>query len=246
MKTLRTNHVRAKNAIIPIWIMFGLAIVSIISKILQYNLLNEINNGTDISTSSTTINDIREIIIAFIDFIISIISVITFIQWFRRAYWNLHELSTNLSYSEGWAAGAWFVPIISFYRPIVIMKELFSETKKIFIQNGKNVHQNYTPTLNLWWTLWIIGAALETTINQYQKNSKDINVLINATIFEIISLILTIISCLITIKIIKMYSKLEDELFILNNIERIENINNSETTILEEKSENQISTDIEE
>ena len=245
MKTLRTNHVRAKNAIIPIWIILVLAIISIISKILQYNLLNDANNGIAISTASASINDIREAIISVIDFIISIISVVTFIQWFRRAYWNLHEISSNLSYSEGWAAGSWFVPIISFYRPFVIMKELFSETKRIFIQNGKNVHQNYTPTLNLWWTLWIIGAALETTINQYQKKSKDIDVLMNATIGEIIALVLSIVSCIITIKIIKMYSQLEDELFILNNDTNTEiNGENNVIETLENESNNSESNDI--
>jgi hypothetical protein len=245
MKTLRTNHVRAKNAIIPIWIILVLAIISIISKILQYNLLNDANNGIAISTASASINDIREAIISVIDFIISIISVVTFIQWFRRAYWNLHEISSNLSYSEGWAAGSWFVPIISFYRPFVIMKELFSETKRIFIQNGKNVHQNYTPTLNLWWTLWIIGAALETTINQYQKNSKDIDVLMNATIGEIIALVLSIVSCIITIKIIKMYSQLEDEFFILNNDTNTKiNGENNVIETVENESNNSESNDI--
>lgn len=245
MKTLRTNHVRAKNAIIPIWIILVLAIISIISKILQYNLLNDANNGITISSASASINDIREAIISVIDFIISIISVVTFIQWFRRAYWNLHEISSNLSYSEGWAAGSWFVPVISFYRPFVIMKELFSETKRIFIQNGKNVHQNYTPTLNLWWTLWIVGAALEATINQYQKKSEDIEVLMNATIGEIIALVLSIVSCIITIKIIKMYSQLEDELFILNNDTNTEiNGENNVSETLENESNNSESNDI--
>ena len=245
MKTLRTNQVRAKNAIIPIWIILVLAIISIISKILQYNLLNNANNGITISTASASINDIREAIISVIDFIISIISVVTFIQWFRRAYWNLHEISSNLSYSEGWAAGSWFVPVISFYRPFVIMKELFSETKRIFIQNGKNVHQNYTPTLNLWWTLWIVGAALEATINQYQKKSEDIEVLMNATIGEIIALVLSIVSCIITIKIIKMYSQLEDELFILNNDTNTEiNGENNVIETLENESNNSESNDI--
>lgn len=245
MKTLRTNHVRAKNAIIPIWIILVLAIISIISKILQYNLLNDANNGITISSASVSINDIREAIISVIDFIISIISVVTFIQWFRRAYWNLHEISSNLSYSEGWAAGSWFVPVISFYRPFVIMKELFSETKRIFIQNGKNVHQNYTPTLNLWWTLWIVGAALEATINQYQKKSEDIEVLMNATIGEIIALVLSIVSCIITIKIIKMYSQLEDELFILNNDTNTEiNGENNVIETLENESNNSESNDI--
>ena len=245
MKTLRTNHVRAKNAIIPIWIILVLAIISIISKILQYNLLNDANNGIAISTASASINDIREAIISVIDFIISIISVVTFIQWFRRAYWNLHEISSNLSYSEGWAAGSWFVPVISFYRPFVIMKELFSETKRIFIQNGKNVHQNYTPTLNLWWTLWIVGDALEVTINQYQKKSEDIEVLMNTTIGEIIALVLSIVSCIITIKIIKMYSQLEDELFILNNDTNTEiNGENNVIETVENESNNSESNDI--
>ena len=47
-----------------------------------------------------------------------IASMVAFIMWFRRAYANLHRLDNVviLNHTEGWAAGAWFVPILNLFQ----------------------------------------------------------------------------------------------------------------------------------
>jgi len=73
-------------------------------------------------------NDLRQLVIAIISMVVALISAVTFIMWFRRAYFNLHSRVSKLSFTEGWAAGAWFVPIVNLGRPLNIMQELYNKT----------------------------------------------------------------------------------------------------------------------
>lgn len=142
MKNLKPNGQRAKNAITLIWIVLVLEIVSLISGYFQYDLLQTIANGGEISTETANTNDTIVEIIGIIYLIAYIISGVTFILWFRRAYFNLHLRVNHLSQTEGWAAGSWFVPIVSLYRPYQIMKELYHETRKLLSKKGLIINEN--------------------------------------------------------------------------------------------------------
>src|SRR4249919_2196416 len=55
--------------------------------------------------------------------------IVSFIMWFRRAYWNLHQVNVSAAhFPEGWAAGAWFVPFINLIRPYRIMQQIWKGT----------------------------------------------------------------------------------------------------------------------
>lgn len=144
MKELRLNDKRAKNAILLIWIILGIEILSIISSFLQLNLLQNAAIGNEISDTEANMNDIREKIIAILYLIAFIISGITFILWFRRAYFNLHLLNNRLSYKEGWAAGSWFVPFLNLFRPYQIMQELYHETRLILLRSKVSFNSTFS------------------------------------------------------------------------------------------------------
>lgn len=105
VESLRLNGQRAKNAITLIWIMLALEIVSLISGYFQYGLLQTVAIGGEISTETADANDSREQIIGIVYMIAYAISAAMFIQWFRRAYYNLHQKVNHLSHTEGWVAG---------------------------------------------------------------------------------------------------------------------------------------------
>lgn len=207
---LRPNEQRAKNAIVLIWIILALEIASLISGYFQYDLLNTVANGGEISTETANANDSREQIVGIIYMIAYIISGIMFIQWFRRAYYNLHQKVNRLSHSEGWAAGAWFVPILNLFRPYQIMKELYNETKDLLVKNGLNISENFsTSILGWWWTLWIINNFLGQFVSRYSMRAETIDELTTMTIASMVSNIVGIPLALITVKVIKGYSKIE-------------------------------------
>jgi len=210
MGVIRPNGKRAKNAITLIYILLALEIISLISDYFQYDLLETIAKGGEISNDTATTNDTRVQLIGIIYMIVYIISTITFIQWFRRAYFNLHQRVNHLSQNEGWAAGSWFVPIISLYRPYQIMKELYQETKELLVKNGLGVNENFTTnSLGWWWTMWIIHNVIGQFVSRYSLKAESIDELTTSTIASMFINIIGIPLALITVKVIKDYSNIE-------------------------------------
>ena len=210
MEKMRPNGQRAKIAMMLIWTVLTIEIISILSDYLQYDLLQTVANGGQISTETATGNDLRQKIIAIIYLVTYIISGITFIRWFRRAYFNLHLKAETLSFTEGWAAGCWFVPFISLYRPKQIMNELYVETQNLLTTKQENSMVNLnTQFIGWWWALWLIASFLGQFVFRYSQKAETLEELTTVTIVSIIASIIGIPLALITVKIIKDYAEIE-------------------------------------
>jgi len=212
MNSLRPNSSRAKTAITLIWVVMALEIISFISGLFQYDLLLSLEDGLSFSESELASNDNREQAIAVLFFIASVISGITFIQWFRRAYYNLHQRVDNLSSSEGWAAGSWFVPIICLFRPFQIMKELYIETNFYLVSKGAALKRELSPSyLGLWWTLWIISNIIAQII--FRSSADTISQIIGMAFLGLVGNVVGVILAFVTVKVIKDYAEAEMILF---------------------------------
>lgn len=210
MQDLKPNEQRSQNAILLIWIALAMNCISLISSYFQYDLLQTAANGGEISTEAVTSNDNREQAIGIIQLIVFLVSAITFIQWFRRAYFNLHLRVNHLSNSEGWAAGCWFMPIVNLFRPYQIMKELFQETHLFLKRNNAHTKEHLSiASLGLWWTFWIIDRFVGQFVFKYAMKADTIDELTTSTIAQLISNGIGIVLAIITINIITDYSKLE-------------------------------------
>lgn len=212
MNSLRSNSERAKTAITLIWVVMALEIISFISGLFQYDLLLSLEDGIKFSELELESNDNREQAIAVLYFIASIISGITFIQWFRRAYYNLHQKVDNLSHTEGWAAGSWFVPIICLFRPFQIMKELYIETNFYLVSKGAAIKRELSPFyLGLWWTLWIISNIIAQIV--FRSSADTINEIIGIAFLSLVGNVIGVVLAFVTVKVIKDYAEAEMVLF---------------------------------
>ncbi|WP_158960659.1 DUF4328 domain-containing protein [Myroides fluvii] len=210
MAKLKPNGQRAKNAILLIWMMLALDIIALLSKYFQYDLLQAVANGYEISMEKANANDTREQIISLLYLITYIISAVTFIQWFRRAYYNLHQKVSNLSHAEGWAAGSWFVPILCLFRPYQIMRELYEETKAVLVKKGINFNPNFTTNaLGLWWALWLLTNAIGQFVFRYAQHAETIDELTITTVTSMVANTIGILLALVTIKVIANYAAVE-------------------------------------
>ena len=62
-------------------------------------------------------------------------SIMVFLNWFRRAYCNLHRIdSTVPDHAEAATAYSWIVPFVNLCRPYQIMKQIWEKTQD-FIEN---------------------------------------------------------------------------------------------------------------
>jgi len=214
MSELKPNGQRAKKAILWIWIVLAFEAVSCFLSCIEYGIYQSIINGVDVPEEVIDANDTGSFIVASLAILVFIISVVMFIKWFRRAYQNLHQsVSHRLLYSEGWAAGSWFVPILNIYRPYRIMKELYLETKKLLVKRGMDMNLSLaTVFVGWWWALWIIDGILgraswKCTMWALRLDTPE--AWMTSAMVDIISGIAGIVLALITVKIIKDYSKAE-------------------------------------
>jgi hypothetical protein len=205
MVFLKFNEQRAKNAIAFIWVVMAIDIINALSCIYQYTL---VRSGTELSQAQLTVNQLRISLIMFAAAAAQIISIITFIQWFRRAYYNLHQKVYGLSYSEGWAAGAWFVPFLNLVRPYEIMKELYVRTKSLLGEKGVDTSALLsTQLLGWWWALWLINAIMDQVSNRLNQDVTDGLVPHNEVM--LVSSMLGIPLALIAVRVIKDYARVE-------------------------------------
>lgn len=210
MHELKPNAQRAKTAVILIWIVWGIEMISAISDFFQYLLLQDALNGASITLEQADANDNRQLFLFWLLVVVYLISTITFILWFRRAYYNLHTKVSNLSYSEGWAAGAWFVPIMNLFRPYQIMKELYEETNRLLSQKLPGYTQQLTYTaIGWWWGFWITSRIGGRFISNYTKHATTLEEMSNSTMASLIFSAVAIPLSILTIKMIKDYAATE-------------------------------------
>jgi hypothetical protein len=207
---LRPNAHRARIAQILLMIVLGLSVVMIASNIFTYLLVDEILTDGNYDEGRIALNDRFTQISAVLWMIGYIISGVTFILWFRRAYYNLNQI-VKTDYTDGWAAGAWFVPIMNLYRPFQMMKELFEKGIKALPNELAASFHNNSGRLGLWWTLWIIGNIL-SRVGSSDVFLKDLEGIQTSSVMGMVSGSMEIINAIILVKIISDYNRIELQL----------------------------------
>ena len=84
---------------------------------------------------------------------------IFFFIWIYRAYSNLHTAGIrNLNYDRVWSIAAWFVPLLNFYRPYIILKELWYWNQTAFREQA--IIPKEHSFLRYWWLSLFIPIPL--------------------------------------------------------------------------------------
>ncbi len=211
---IKDNSKRAKTLITIFWILTGLTFVEVLVSYVELRILEKIYNGEYVNERLTIATDTIQGLIGMIQIVLYAISVVVFINWFKRAYGNLHRLGiTNLKYTETMAAWAWFIPILSFYRPVVIMNEIWTETQKEI----KKRDSAYTiisgkSSIGLWWVFFISSIFIGAYILELGFNLDTLESLIENLQAILISDILNIPEALLVIFIVSKLSKMESKL----------------------------------
>jgi hypothetical protein len=213
---VRPNNARAKLAVIMVGAVMAMNLVSLLSSYMQLGLLQQLKAGLYPTDDVLNSNDTRERLVGIVFLAVFITSSVFFIQWFRRAYYNLHIRTGNCENSEGWAAGAWFVPIVCLYRPYHIMLELWNKTTDLVKEKNKTegtedntMYRFSTRLVGIWWTLWIISNVIGRIMLKKAFDDTTIDNFINSTQFSIVDSAFSIVLGMVTILMIREYAKRE-------------------------------------
>lgn len=210
MEALRPNSKRAQTAIFFFYITLSLELLSAASGYLQYLLLQDVQNGVDVSEDRAALNDLREAIIALLSLAVYITGIVMFLLWFRRAFFNLRQRANYLNYTDAEAVYSWFIPILSFYRPFQIMREVYNETKYLFEKNSISLTRPLSSDfLGIWWALWIINNITGQIAFRVSLKAETIDELIFSTRAGMAANAMGVFAALAVIKVVNDYSKIE-------------------------------------
>jgi len=146
---------RAKWAVIALVSVAVLDVVAVWADWDRYDLLGRIVNGGSYTLAEATTSDNRQSTIALLQILALIVGAIFFIRWFLEAYRNVDALGGTRDFTEKWAGWAWFVPILSLWRP----KQIANEIWRAGDPDRPTEHPSETTplwgVLALWWACWI-------------------------------------------------------------------------------------------
>lgn len=209
MNLLRPNDQRARLAIILFIVIIILDIASFLADYVEYTFMAKIDDGITISDEKYELLEIVQGIFGLAYILIMILVIIMFLRWFRRAYYNLGKLTSTES-TEGWAAGAWFIPFYNLYKPQRIMRELYDKTNRILKLNDPQYQRIETSLIGFWWALWIIsniGSNRSTRMYLRAETARDY---MTSLSLSMPMSIVSIAAAILIILIIKKYASMEE------------------------------------
>jgi hypothetical protein len=213
---VKDNSNRAKILLSVFGVLIGLLLIGLLTGYNELQMLKNAQMGDYVSEQEANTSDMLQGVVGLSQLGLFLTSVIVFLNWFRRAYGNLHRAGVILKHQESMAVWAWIIPIVSFFRPVQIMNEIWMATQ----EKIKELDTSYTIKgggiiIGLWWTLFLISnfvgrflltaAFKQETIEQLILSSE-------ATLLsDIIQLLEAILVMLIVYKLSKMESKMAFE-----------------------------------
>lgn len=149
-------------------------------------------------------------------FLLLIASYVYLIMWLRRAYYNLHQIpGIHPEYSDGWAAGAWFVPFLNFVRPYTIMREVWQDTQRAAW--GRIVEPGNL--LGWWWAAFIVKLVVGRVTTKMGSDSDGV------TQADLLPMLLDtgihLIFAVLTWRIIGRVSAFEEELAVRQQVDQL-------------------------
>lgn len=213
MYPIRPNRQRATQIITIFYFVIGYSIASLGLVTWQYFLFTGFQNDPEnIDLGLAGLSDKLDIVAGIIGVVVNVITIVYFIRWFRRAYYNLHAIqSPEVTQSEGWAAGAWFVPFLNLVRPYQIMREIWTGTQRAL----PHKYPDMAPVglLGVWWAFYLVMSIASNISVRMAMNVQDLDDLTNSAIASIVVEVITIPAAFLTIQTIKRVSAFEDDLW---------------------------------
>ena len=213
MIALRENAARAQQTIT----MFqGLVVVLGLVILADFGYINLVGNGRGADELTTAPLGIARSFLALVELVVLITAFILFIRWLRRAYWNLHALGRPVEHSEGWAAGAWFVPFMNMFRPYSIVREVWRQTQLV-------AFEQVTPhgLLRAWWLLFIVHGIVSNVTNQMETKATTTEQLRSAAWGNAITALLMLGTALLTIQVVRRIASYEAQMDLRLQVSRI-------------------------
>ena len=141
-------------------------------------------------------------------------TIVFFLNWFHRAYANLHRIGiANLSYPAPRAAWAFFIPILNLFQPYRIAEEIRKETEfKLRLQIPNFVGAASSNLIGFWWFFWLTSNFVNQISTRMYRRASFAEDLLAAEKVSMVGTFLTLVAALLALNMIKKMSQDETQL----------------------------------
>jgi len=220
--SIKDNSKRAKVIITVFWGICIISLFATISGYFEFELLTKINETGEFTDEEVNSNDLRQGIIGLLQSGLAIAAIILFLNWFRRAYANLHRIGIkHVEYSDSMAIWSFVIPVVNLFRPYKIAKEIAVETRNKIseLKNDYSASHNNT-IIGVWWGLFIISGIIGRIALKTLVKDDTLEQLITSTQVYLVSDFIDIFTAFATLMMIKQISK--DETILYDSLQEID------------------------
>jgi len=183
--------------------------VAILSTVSQVDLLERAQRGETMADGAASANDLRQQFIGAVQFIVCVATVVLFLRWISRAYRNLGALSSRkLSFTPGWAIGAWFVPFLNLVRPFQIVRETWwiSSAPSDAERSAPAFSPSAPAVIKWWWAVYLVSGFLGQEVLRTSLSAKSVPDLLSSSYLSIAADSIGIPSALLAIQVVRLIS----------------------------------------
>jgi Domain of unknown function (DUF4328) len=193
------------------WVVAVLALIALVdlaaiaSGIAEHRLLSGIEAGEFVTEADVEANDIRQVAVGITQFGLLVACAVFFLRWFHRAYRNLLPLgATELRFTQGWAVGAWFVPILNLWRPKQIANDIWRASDPGYEPGFLVWRAGSVPALYaFWWGLFLGGNWVSQIAARLTFSAEEASELQNATTAYLVSDAADFLAALVAILVVR-------------------------------------------
>lgn len=136
-------------------------LVTVTSGIAQASLISRMTRGEKIGLAEAQTSDSLERTISTIQTGLYISTGLVFCFWIYRAYKNLRGFGIrDLTFSPGWAAVGFFIPVFNFYFSILIVNELWKASDPQIPPGATWQKAPGSPWITLWWLAFVLAMLV--------------------------------------------------------------------------------------
>jgi hypothetical protein len=148
-----SGHSLAQWIIIFLLTGMMMDLIAIGSDYSQIQLILKVKAGETISPETANANDRRQQLIGLLQLLVLLPTSLLFLIWTHRVHRNLLVLGArHLKFTPGWAVGWWFVPIMNWFRPYQVMKEIWKASDPVVgLSDPYSWQTATTPSIMPWW-----------------------------------------------------------------------------------------------
>lgn len=233
MRSFLSNQIRSSKAIKIRYVLIIVAILQGLSELVDYYLCGQLAiwGLTPSLEQAYDFNFLVQGVVALAYLIILIIGAVRYYRWYARAYDNLQALGIELKYQSLWVIFGWIIPVVSFFIPYKLLADLHRKIAEVLRLNGIEAEYNINYCL-AWWIFFLAGNVLDRAYTKFYANAVTIEEFQLASLVAFIGTLVSILTMVLSIKVIKTYSKMEKALEegiqsgrikTLNNIKQLHN-----------------------